>query len=174
MVTFGLSACGTRISAATNAIAGADRAYSSIHAEAMMVAPEQAAEIQSGLADARALLEKGNARVALAKAEELEDKVESLGASLTARRTNLEARWQEASAVLPGALAALDASLDQRLARGIPRKQFEVASVEFIESMILWKEAQNAARDGRLAQAVAKAEEARQRVANAIPADGGS
>ena len=155
-------ACGAQKPAAEKAVAAAEAAYGQIGVQANSLAPDQAREIEAALAEARANLNKGDFKTALAQAQELQARIQTLAEGIPALLTKLQGEWKELATTVPGALGALDQKLKgfgQPPAGMAGRGQFDAATSELGQLNARWNEARTMASNGRLAQAVTNGEQ---------------
>jgi hypothetical protein len=155
-------ACGGPKKAAEQAVAAAEAAYGQIGAQADNLAPDQAKEIETGLAGARASLEKGDFKAALEAAQQLRARIQTLSEGMPALLTKLQDDWKALTTSVPGALTALDRKLKGfgRPPAGMPgRDSFDAAVAELGQLNQQWDAARALAANGRLAQAVTTGEQ---------------
>jgi len=153
--------CGAK-QAAEKAVTDAEQAYAQIAEQARNVAPDQAQTIEAGLAAAKASLAKGDAQAALAAAKDLAEQIKTLSQQLPDLQAKLQDQWKDLSTTTPAAIAALKKKLDDfgRPPAGMPgRVQFDAATAALAPLGQQWEQAQTLFTSGKLAEAVAKAEQ---------------
>lgn len=148
--------------AAATALGTAEQAYAAIAAEANNVAPDQAREIESGIATAHQALDSGDFDGVLKDAKALNDSIKSLAEALPGLKSTLESSWKSLSESVPGALAAADKKLEDfgQPPAGMPgREKYDALSARLKKLQEQWDEARSLAVSGKLAQAVSIGEQ---------------
>ena len=164
-------ACGGPKQAAEKAVAAAEAAYGQIGVQANNLAPDQAKEIEAGLAEARANLTKGDSKAALAQAQELQSRIQTLAEAMPALLTRLQDDWKSLTTTVPGALSAVDRKLKDfgRPPAGMPgRAQFDAASGKLTQLTAQWEEARGLSANGKLGEAVSRAERVKEDAVKAL------
>jgi hypothetical protein len=156
-----LPGCGAQKKAAETAIQAAQTAYDGIKAQAVNVAPAEARAIEGAIAAAKADVQKGNFKAALAATQDLPNRVQELQAALPAKQAELDTAWKGLNATVPRTLASLGRKLGatSRRPAGMSRERFDAAKGELAHLKSQWSDAQAAMKDGRLAEAVGTAED---------------
>jgi len=162
VVGLALASCGAQKQAATTAIATAETAWTAARDNVAKILPDDAKGIDDAIAAARASLEKGDVKAALASAQELPGKIQALSAGLEAKKAELTTQWQSLSAGLPGVVAEVQKKVDaiaktKRLPAGVDQATFDDARNSLAQATQAWTEAQGAQSSGNLADALAKA-----------------
>jgi hypothetical protein len=157
-----LASCSTEKTAATAAIQAAETAWTAAKDDVMKILPADAKAVEDAIAGAKASLEQGDAKAALAAAKDLPARIQQLTASLAAKKTELSGTWDAMNAALPGAVTAAQEKVDalaksRRLPRGLDQATFDSAKASLAEATQAWTDAQAAQQSGNLAEAVAKA-----------------
>ncbi len=163
--------CGAGKQGAAAALAAAEAEYAKIAADVKNLAPDQDSEISAAFTGAHEALAKGEVATVVQAAKDLSSRIKTLAESLPGLRAQLEADWKQLGAIVPGALAALDKKLDDfgQPPAGMPgREKFDAASVALDRMNIQWAEAQTLGASGRLAQAVALANQVKDEVVKVI------
>lgn len=158
-----LTSCGADKGAATAAIKAADDAFAPVKASAAQVLPEEAQAIEDSLASAKASLDSGNAKAALATAQPLAGQISALTTAVEAKKAELSTTWQGLSAGLPGVVEAIQSRMDmlsksKGLPAGIDQAAMDGAKSTFETAKQMWTEAQAAQASGDWATAVTQAQ----------------
>ena len=170
-----LASCSMDKSAATAAIKTAETSWAAAKDNVTKVLPEDAKSIEGALAAAKASLEQGDAKTALASAKELPARIEQLTAGLAAKETELRGVWETLNAALPGIVAEAQKKVDQlskakKLPAGIDQPAFDGAKSMFEEAKQMWTDAQGAQQSGNIGEAVAKASGVKERLGKVLEA----
>lgn len=158
-------ACGTQQKAADAALSEVQAVYALIQEEATEVAPDQAQSIEESIVTAKGNLEKGDSRATLAAVKDLRPRVKELMDRLPAMRLELESTWADLNRSLPKTLTSLHRELNRarRPSVGARQEALDAARSELTALSAEWGQAQSAKQSGRLADAVIKAEQVKQR-----------
>jgi hypothetical protein len=154
--------CASEKGAATAAIQAAETAWTAAKDNIMRVLPTDATAIEDAIAAAKASLEQGDAKAALAAVKDIPAKIQELTASLGAKETELKASWESLSAGLPGAVEAVQKRVDvlskaRSLPAGLDKEALEQLKAEVANAKTTWSQAQTAQQAGNIGEAVAKA-----------------
>jgi len=157
-----LMSCGAGKGAATAAIKAAETAWAAAKDNVTKILPDDAKSIDEAIAAAKASLEQGDAKAALAAAKDLPAKIEQLSAGLAAKEAELRGAWDSLNAGLPGVVSAVQKRVDilsksKKLPAGIEQAAFDGAKSSLAEAKQMWAEAQSAQQNGNLGEAMAKA-----------------
>ena len=160
-----LPACaGIQKRSAEKALTETETAYAKLAEQARNVAPEQAQEIEAGIAAAKANLAKGDAQSVLTAAKELSEQIKTLAEALPGLQTKLQDDWNDLAKSVPGAIASLKNKLDDfgRPPAGMPgRARFDSTAARAAPLGQRWEEAKSLFASGKLARAVALAQAVR-------------
>jgi hypothetical protein len=159
-----LASCGAGRGAATSAIQAAETAWAAAKDSVTKILPADAKAVEDSIAQAKASLEKGDVKAALATVKDVPAKIQELTASLPAKATELEGAWTALSAGLPGVVTTVQKKVDalsktKKLPAGIEKAAFDDATASFDQAKQLWTEAQSAQQSGNIGEAVAKAQQ---------------
>lgn len=170
MMLVALPGCGVQRHAAESALIQVETDYGRMRDQLTLVAPDQARSIDGAISAAKGTLEKGDADEALRLAKELQTRLRETSDRLPAMQAELESAWTSLSASLPRTLATLKRDLQRsnRPPAGKRREVFDLARGTMLELVNQWEEAQVAMKDGRLAEAVAKAEDVNDRAVGLV------
>lgn len=157
-----LAACGSEKGAATSAIQAAETAWAAAKDNVAKLMPADAKSMDDAIAAAKASLEGGDAKAALAAAKDLPAKITELTAGLAAKETELRGAWETLSAGLPGVVQSVQKRVDilsksKKLPEGLDAATFDGVKSSLAEANQMWTEAQGAQSSGNLGEAVAKA-----------------
>ena len=157
-----LVSCGAGKGAATAAIQAAETAWAAAKDNVAKILPDDAKSIDEAIAAAKASLEQGDAKAALATAKDLPAKIQQLTAGLAAKEAELRGAWDSLNASLPGVVSSVQKRVDilsksKKLPAGIEQAAFDGAKSSFAEAKQMWTEAQSAQQNGNLGEAVVKA-----------------
>ena len=156
-----IPACGGPKKAAEKAISEAGLAFAQIAEQARNLAPDQAQAIEAGIAAAKASLANGDAKAALAAANEQGEKIKTLTEQLPALQAKLQDDWNTLNTTVPGALSALRKKLEDfgRPPANMPgRAQYDSTTAQVSPLSQKWDEARSLFVSGKLADAVAMAQ----------------
>jgi hypothetical protein len=164
-----LAACASDKGPAEQAMKAAEDAFAAVKAEAGQYVPEQAQAVQDGLAAMKANLEKKDYKAVLAAAPDLAAKATALGAAASAKKAEMEAKaaaltktWEGLSAGLPKMVDALRSRVEiLSKAKQLPAKMTKATLDEAKAGLATidqaWTDAQAAFKDGKVEDAIAKA-----------------
>lgn len=157
-----LAACGSDKGAATVAIQAAETAWAAAKDNVAKIVPADAKSMDDAIAAAKASLESGDAKVALAAAKDLPAKIAELTAGLAAKETELRAVWETLNTGLPGIVASVQKRVDalsksRSLPAGLDQVTFDEVKTSLGQANQMWTEAQSAQLNGNIGEAVAKA-----------------
>jgi len=157
-----LAACGSDKGAATSAIQAAETAWATAKDNVAKILPADAKSMDDAIAAAKASLEGGDAKAALAAAKDLPAKIQELTAGLAAKEAELRGVWDTLSSGLPGVVASVQKRVDilsksKKLPEGLDETTFEGVKSSLTEANQMWTEAQSAQMNGNIGEAVTKA-----------------
>jgi hypothetical protein len=157
-----LVSCGAEKGAATAAIQAAETAWAAAKDNVTKIVPDDAKSVDEAIAAAKASLEKGDAKAALATAKELPARIQQITAGLAAKEAELRGAWDSLNGGLPGVVSAVQKRIDilsksKKLPAGIEQAAFDGAKSSLAEAKQMWSEALSAQQNGMMAEAVAKA-----------------
>jgi hypothetical protein len=170
-----LMSCGSEKGAATTAIQTAETAWAAAKDNVMKLMPDDAKSMDDAIAAAKASLDKGDAKAALAAAKDLPAKIQELTAGLAAKETELRGAWDALNAGLPGVVETVQKrvnllSKSRRLPAGMEQATFDGAKTALAEAGQMWADAQSAQVSGNLAEAVTKATGVKELLVKALTA----
>ena len=173
-VGLSLASCSNDKASATSAIAAAQTAYAAIKDNAEKIVPDQAKSIEDAIAAAQAMLDKGDAKGALAAAQAIPAQVKALADALPAKTQELTNTWQSL-APLGDVMKAVQSRVDilsksAHLPAGIDKAAFDTVKSGMASAQQAWTDAQSAATAGNLAEAVTKGESVKSACAAAMTA----
>jgi len=165
---WGMTGCANYEPPAREAIKQAQATINAIGPEARKYVPDQYADLEQGLASAKASFDKGDYKSALAGARTLPPRISKVMNASTAAKeqslTALRGQWETMNSETPKMVEAIDKRLttlskSKRLPKDVSPTNVETAksSVEAIKQQ--WTAASQDAARGRLEDAVAKASE---------------
>jgi hypothetical protein len=157
-----LVSCGGGKGAATIAIQAAETAWTAARDNVAKLLPDDAKSMDEAIAAAKASLEQGDVKAALASAKELPARIQQLTAGLAAKEAELRGAWSSLDAGLPGVVSAVQKRVDilsksKKLPAGIEQAAFDGAKSSLAQAKQMWAEAQSAQQNGNLGEAVTKA-----------------
>lgn len=177
LVTLALTmfSCATEKGAATAAIQAAETAWTAARDNVMKILPADAKGVEDAIAAAKASLEQGDAKAALAAVKEIPAKIQELTAGLGAKETELKGTWEALSAGLPGVVETVGKRLEllsksKKLPAGLDPAAFEQIKTDVASAKTMWTEAQSAQQTGNIGEAVAKAIDVKGLVVKALTA----
>ena len=172
-----LGACSTAKAPAEQAIKAAEEALNASKAEAMKYIPDQVKSVEDALKAAKDSFAKGDYAGATSAATAVAAKAKDLASAAAARKAELTKGWEEMSAGLPktiddikSRIAAL--SKGKTLPKGLDKAKFESAKSGLDEIDKAWNEAKQAFQQGSLADALAKANGAKEKATEIMSALG--
>jgi len=137
------------------AIKTAEEAMNTVRNEAAKFVPEQLAEMEAALAEAKQSFEKGEYKAAIAAAKDLPLKVKDLASAIEAKKAALPQDWQALADEMPKLIANVKSAVSK--ARGVDKKVLAEAKTAVDEMPEVWKQAQEDFKAGKLYEAVTKA-----------------
>ncbi|MCE5262205.1 MAG: hypothetical protein LLG97_01585 [Deltaproteobacteria bacterium] len=168
-----LTACTSSKEPATAAIKAAEDALAASRAEAVKFVPDQVKSVEDAIKAAKASFEKGNFDEALNTAKTIPDKVKEINAAVAARKENLAKNWADISGGIPGMLEAIRSRLDtlkagRSLPRTLDKSKLESAEKHYEIAVTVWDVAKSFFSEGKLADAIAMAESAKEDAVKAM------
>lgn len=154
--------CASEKGAATSAITAAETAWAAVRDDVMKILPADGKLVEQAIAAAKASLELGDAKAALADVQDLPSRIQELTASLADKEIELKGVWETLSASLPGVAVAVQKRVDmlskaRSLPAGLDQATFDQAKADVTTATTTWIEAEAAQRTGNIGEAVAKA-----------------
>jgi len=161
LFAFLLAACSSGKTPAEQAIKAAEEAFNSAKGEAVKFAPEQAKAVEDALNAAKDSFAKKDYAAATSAATSAAAKAKDLVAAAAAKKAELMKGWEELSGRLPKMLDAIKSRVDtlaksRKLPANLDKAKFEGARSGLAEINKVWDEANNAYKEGNLADALAK------------------
>jgi len=166
LVAVALGACASGKAPAEQAIKAAEEALNASKTEAMKYVPEQYKSVEDALKAAKDNFAKGDYAGATSAATSVAAKAKDLVAAVVAKKNELMKGWEEQSAGLPDMIADIKSriavlSKSKKLPKNLDKAKFESAKSGLEEVSKTWDEASQAFKDGSLADAFAKAKDAK-------------
>ncbi len=158
-----LAACDSAKKAgAEAAIKTAETAFSAVSGEASKYVPDQAKAVQDSLTAAKTSLTNGDYEAALNSAKDLPGKISDLAAAVKAKKDELTTQWTGLSGSLPKSVEEITTKVaaltkTHKLPAGVG-EQFDAAKQ-------MWTDASGAFSSGNLSDAMAKANEVKDKLA---------
>ena len=157
-----LASCSSEKGAATAAIQAAESAWAGARDNIAKVMPSDARMLDESIASAKASLEQGDAKAALAATKDLPARIQELSAGLQAKETELRAQWAALSQGLPSVIASVQERVDKlsksrTLPAGVDQPAFDEVKTSMASVNQLWIEAQADEHGGNIGDAVMKA-----------------
>jgi len=137
------------------AIKTAEEAMNTVRNEAANFVPEQLAEMEATLVEAKQSFEKGEYKAAIAAAKDLPLKVKELAAAIEVKKAELPQAWTDLSAEMPKLIASVKTAVAK--AKGVDKTVLAEAKTAVNGMPEAWKEAQDDFKAGKLYEAVTKA-----------------
>jgi hypothetical protein len=167
--------CASEKGAATSAIKAAETAWTAARDNVMKILPADAKVIEDAIAAAKASLEQGDAKAALAAVKDVPARIQELTASLGARETELKGAWETLSAGLPAVVETVQKRVDalskaKKLPPGLDQAAFDQVKTDVTTATTTWAEALTAQQAGNIGEAVAKATDVKGLVVKALTA----
>jgi lipopolysaccharide export LptBFGC system permease protein LptF len=167
--------CASEKGAATSAIKAAETAWAAAKDNVMKILPADGQLVEDAIAAAKASLEQGDAKAALAAVKDIPAKITELTASLGAKETELKGVWELLNTNLPGVVQTVQKRVDilskaRSLPAGLDQAAFDQVKTDMTTATSTWVEAQAAQQAGNLGEAVAKAIDVKGLVVKALTA----
>jgi len=171
LLLLGLAGCAK--SSANSAVARAEKDIAQLPPDAAKIAPVEVKALNDSVGAMKANIEKGDFRAALMGARSVSSLARDLSFNLNARKTQLTAAYNAAADEVPKQLDSLAAKVEElgkmrRLPPGIDAARFAQvkANVDVLRQQ--WTAATQAHANGEIAAALAKANEVKAKVADAM------
>ncbi len=154
---------------ADTALKAADQAVSSVQGEAAKYAPDQFKSLSDSLAAAKDSFQKGDYTAAFNAAQAIPAKATEVAQAARAKKGELTKSWADLSAAVPGLVEQVKAKLGslekmKKLPKGLDKAKVDEAKTAFEGVSKTWGDASDAFKAGKLADAVAKANDVKARV----------
>jgi hypothetical protein len=165
-----LGACGAaNKEPAAAAIKAAEDAFNAVKGEAMKYVPDKANDVEDAIIIAKASFDKGNFDAALETAKPIPEKVKVLTTAVEAKKVELTKSWGQTSSGMPGMLDAIKERLDvlsasKKLPKTLDKAKLEGAKADYEAAAKMWDEAKSTFSGGNMADAIAKAKAAKEKV----------
>lgn len=168
LVAFVLGACSSAKAPAEQAIKAAEEALNASKGEAMKFIPDQVKSVEDALKAAKDSFAKEDYAGAASAAAGVTAKAKDLVSAAVAKKNELTKDWEEQSAGLPNMIADIKShiaalSKSKRLPKNMDKAKFESAKSGLDEVGKAWDEANQAFKEGSLADALAKAKGAKEK-----------
>ena len=166
------SACTHYKEQAQAAISQAETALEAISVDAQKYLPQKYQELEDAITAAKASVDKGDYKNALAAAKDLPARVTALGTEVaTAKQQAISAltdSWNSMSGDLPKMVDAIQSRVDmlsksKKLPKGLDQASFDAAKSGLDEMKGLWSAATQSFNSGNVEDAVAKAKTVQQK-----------
>lgn len=170
LFAFSLAACSGGKAPAEQAIKAAEEAFNVAKGEAVKYVPDQAKAVEDALNAARDSFAKKDYAAATSAATSVAAKAKELVSAAAAKKTELTKGWEDLSSGLPKMLDAIKSRVDtlaksKKLPANLDKAKFEGAQSGLAEVNKVWDEANNAYKEGNLADALAKATTVKEKAA---------
>jgi hypothetical protein len=171
------AACSSPQRTARADLEAAERALTSLPAEARQVVPDQVAALDEAVKAGRQALESGDYAAASASLHGIPNQVKFVLDSLPVRSAALRAEMDTLAVVVPRNLEAIQAELDRirrtgKLPGGMDRKGLEEVRQIRDSAAAEWSQVTSLFQAGHLGEAMARAHELKARVSRALLALG--
>jgi len=155
-------ACSSGKAPAEAALKLAEEAVSGARAEAEYLVPDDFKSLSDDLAAAKDAFAKGDYKGSLASAQSIQQKANDVLAKAKARKDELTTTWNSLSEGMPKMVEAIKSRVDilsqsKKLPKGLDAAQFTSAKDGLSAASATWAEAQAAQAAGNLTEAIAKA-----------------
>lgn len=169
----GLTVACSQKAPAEAALKAAESAMDAARAEATKLVPDQTKAVQAALDAAKASFDKGDYKATIAAAQEIPAKVADLQTAAMAKKDELTKTWTEMSGSLPAMVEQVKAKLDElgkakRLPKDMDKEKLATAQADFESVTKAWEEASAASGAGDVADAVAKATMAKDKLSGVM------
>ena len=146
---------------ADTAIKAAQAAYAAVADQANQYVPDQAKDVQQAIQSAKDSFDKGDYSAAFEASKTLPDKVKALGDAATAKKDELTAKWKDMSDSMPKLVATIQTKVDTMTKT---HKLPAGAADNFAAAKQTWTAASTDMQSGKLADAMAKASAAKEKL----------
>jgi len=170
LMVFSLAACSGGKAPAEQAIKAAEDALNSAKAEAMKYVPDQVKSVEDALNAAKDSFAKKDYTAATTAATSVAAKAKELVSAAAAKKTELTKSWEDLSGGLPKMIEAIKGRVDilsksKKLPANLDKEKFEGAQNGLAEITKVWDESNAAFKEGKLADALAKATTVKEKAA---------
>jgi hypothetical protein len=170
LVVFSLAACSGGKAPAEQAIKAAEEAFNAAKGEAVKYVPDQVKAVEDALSAAKDSFAKKDYAAATSAATSVAAKAKELASAAAAKKDELTKSWGDLSGGLPQMLDAIKSRVDilsksKKLPANLDKEKFEGAQSGLAEANKVWDEANSAFKEGKLADAVAKAAAVKEKAA---------
>jgi hypothetical protein len=157
-----MSGCSSDKGPAEQAIKAAETAIEPLKGEAAKIVPDKVKSLQDALSSAKDKFGKKDYKGALADAQAIPGKVKEVLDAATAKKAELTKAWEDLSQGLPKMVEAIKSRVDilsksKKLPANLPKEKFDEVKSGLETAMKDWTAAQDSAKAGSLADALAKA-----------------
>jgi hypothetical protein len=169
-----LAFAGCSPKAATDlAIRSAETSYDTVKEKLRAAMPQEAADIEGRIADAKAKMSQGQYRAAVEAIRDVPDRIRTLGPQADARLKELKTTWGALAAGLPDALRGLRDQVERldgakHLPAGLDTARVAGARTRLADAEVGWKAAKDAEAKGDLTSAIREASAAQKSVGEAL------
>ena len=154
-------ACNSGKAPAEEAMKVAEEAVAGAQTEAANLVPDDMKSLSDDMAAARASMEKGDYKTALASAQAIQQKANDVLAKAKTKKDELTAAWTPLSDSVPKMLDAIKSRVDilsqsKKLPKGMDAAKLASAKDGLAAATAGWGEAQEAFKAGKWSDAIAK------------------
>jgi hypothetical protein len=165
--------CSSGKAPAEAALKLAEEAVNSARTEAEHLVPDDFRSLSDDLAAAKDAYAKGDYKGALASAQSIQQKANDVTAKAKAKKDEYTATWNALEADVPKAVEAVKSRVDvlsqsKRLPKGMDAAKLDAAKNDLATATSSWAEAQAAKAAGKWNEAIAKANEAKDKAMAAM------
>jgi hypothetical protein len=166
-------ACSSGKAPAEAAMKLAEEAVNGARAEAENLVPDDFKSLSDDLAAAKDAFGKGDYKGALAAAQSIQQKANEVLARAKAKKDELTASWNSLSDTVPKMVEAIKSRVDilsqsKKLPKGLDAAQFTSAKDGLAAATAAWGEAQAAQAAGNWTDAIAKANQAKDKATDVM------
>jgi predicted small lipoprotein YifL len=159
------------------ALTAAQAAVDGVKADAAKYVPNQAKALMASLIAAREAFDKGDYKAAMEMAQAIPAKATDVTAAVNTKKDELTKSWTALSASVPGTVEQVKAKVDalsamKKLPKDMDAAKLEAAKASLADITKSWGEAEGAFKSGNLADAVAKGNAVKAKVADEMGALG--
>lgn len=170
LMVLSLGACSGGKAPAEQAIKAAEDALNGVKAEASKYIPDQVKSAEGALNAAKESFTKKDYAAATAAANSVAAKAKELIAAAVAKKNELTKSWEELSGGLPKMLEAIKSRVEilsksKKLPANLDKAKFEGAQIGLAEISKVWDDSNAAFKEGKLADALAKATAVKEKAA---------
>jgi len=168
LLAFSLGACSKAKGTAEQALKTAEDSLNAAKADAVKIIPDEVNKAEEALKEAKDAFAKGDYPAATTAAGNAAATAKNLASAAAAKKDELMKGWDEQSKLLPNMIASIKSRIDvlsrsKKLPANLDKEKFESAESGLAEIDKEWGEANDAFKEGGLADALSKAKSVKEK-----------